>query len=104
MATTTKPMTAKTALAEARRRWGRLAAVRERKDAPTAAGRRAASAVCKLNRATRGVLSREAVLDAMHMALTYRCSVGHVAMGVFFHVEGQGDTWEEAFAAADKRS
>lgn len=32
----------------------------------------------------------------------YRFSVGKVAMGMFFSVEGSGDTWEEAFDAAEK--
>lgn len=33
-----------------------------------------------------------------------RCSVGYISNVVFsaFHVEGQGDTWREAFANADK--
>ena len=32
----------------------------------------------------------------------YKFRVGHTGMGgMFYHVEGQGDTWEEAFANAD---
>ena len=33
-----------------------------------------------------------------------RCSVGYISNIVFsaFHVEGQGDTWREAFAEADR--
>lgn len=30
--------------------------------------------------------------------------VGYIAMGMFFNVEGEGDTWEKAFAAADAKA
>lgn len=33
---------------------------------------------------------------------TYRFQVGAVAMGMFFEIKGEGDTWEEAFAKATK--
>jgi len=29
-----------------------------------------------------------------------RCSVGHIELGLFFSVEGQGDNWAEAVRAA----
>lgn len=31
-------------------------------------------------------------------------TVGTVAMGMFFEVKGQGETWEAAFADADRKS
>lgn len=34
----------------------------------------------------------------------YRFSVGKIALGMFFSVEGSGDTWEEAFTAAEKKA
>jgi hypothetical protein len=33
---------------------------------------------------------------------TTRYTVGRVMLGMFFEVEGQGETWEAAFADADQ--
>lgn len=31
-------------------------------------------------------------------------SVGQVVLGTFFEVKGQGETWEDAFADADRKN
>lgn len=49
---------------------------------------------------------KEVVNLAQSTLLNYRCTVGKVNETIpgfpLFMVEGQGDTWEEAFADADK--
>ena len=73
-------MTEEQALAEARRRWGNTGAVRERAAAVT-------------NRdGMRGRLAR------------YRYVVGNFDLGKRCSVQGQGDTWREAFADARART
>lgn len=67
-------MTTKQAQAEAVRRWGKNGAVQ----------------FYNVKTATRHMLPRR--------------YVGRVVLGMMFEVRGQGETWEEAFAAADKRA
>lgn len=69
-------MTQKEALAEAVRRWGKSGAIRCR-PAPASKAR-----------VRQGRLSR------------YRCTVGNGDLGKYCSVEGQGDTWREAFEDA----
>ena len=62
------------ALAEAVRRWGESGAIRARADTASTA------------RNGRGRLAR------------YRCTVGNGHLGKACSVQGQGDTWRDAFA------
>jgi hypothetical protein len=43
-----------------------------------------------------------AITMSLGNVAAYKFAVGKIE-GIGFHVYGQGDTWEEAFAAADKR-
>lgn len=45
---------------------------------------------------------RKEMRELLRESLNYRYAVGTVEMGMFFSVRGQGDTWEQAFEAADK--
>ncbi len=72
-----KDMTQKQAQAEAVRRWGASGTIRF---LPSRQGR-----------IQRGRLAR------------YCCTVGNGAVGSFYSVEGQGNTWREAFADARPR-
>jgi hypothetical protein len=105
MTKTKRSMSLKAAGAEARKRWGDRWHVQEKTNAPTPEQRTDARGLMLLNRDTKGVLDRVAVLEAQHVVLTYRCAVGYVTnIGIpMFHVQGEGDTWEEAFAKADAR-
>jgi hypothetical protein len=124
-------MTNKQALAEAVRRWGETAAVEDRgkKYSSTPEQRAAASAELKKLRANKieriGIFS--ASIDGMtlaearatikknaeditaqhkreqelqSMAWRKRYIVGTLGFG--FHIRGDGDTWEDAFKAADE--
>jgi hypothetical protein len=71
-----KDMTEKQALAEAVRRWGASGAIRLRTNS-SASGR-----------VQHGRLAR------------YRCMVGNGGLGTDCSVEGQGNTWREAFLDA----
>lgn len=71
-----KDMTKEQALAEAIRRWGATGSVRLRTHS-SASGR-----------VERGRLAR------------YRCVVGNGNLGKHCSIEGQGDTWREAFLDA----
>lgn len=75
-ATSVKDMTEEQALAEAIRRWGARGAIRLRTHS-SASGR-----------VRRGRLAR------------YRCVVGNGGLGKDCSIEGQGDTWREAFLDA----
>jgi|GEM_PF-3111901 len=75
-ATSMKDMTKEQALAEATRRWGPSGAIRLRTHS-SASGR-----------VERGRLAR------------YRCVVGNGFLGKDCSIEGQGDTWREAFLDA----
>ena len=72
-----KDMTQEEALAEAVRRWGASGTIRFRPSPP--------------GRTHRGRLAR------------YCCTVGNGIAGSFYSVEGQGNTWREAFADARPR-
>lgn len=69
-------MTAKQALTQARKRWGKNAAVRDG--------------------------GKQTILDGHVMSERYR--VGRIEMGMFFCVEADGETWEQAFKNADKKT
>jgi hypothetical protein len=99
-------MTDKKALAEARKRWGKAANVQDRPKAPTAEQRAAAHEVMVRYKADRASVTREELLRSQGTALCYRYSVGEVTAYPIplFHVRGQGDTWEEAFAEADRKA
>lgn len=105
-------MNATQALAQARKRWGKTAGVKDYgKNRPSSPERRAAAhaRVAELRaylppagqrtKAQKDELQME-VYDAMH----YRYNVGYVALGMFFAVEGQGDSWAHALEEADKRA
>ena len=113
-------MTNKKALAEATKRWGKQAGIRHTPKATDQAGREAVRAKLKELRANKPVLRADletrAEWDAHRLAgrewraaestaqsislCSYRCTVGKVTWA--FEGKGQGDTWEEAFAQADK--
>jgi hypothetical protein len=122
MATATKKMTQKQALAEATRRWGKGAGVRyEPKRQGTAASRLAAEAELRALMAVKPVepigVKREVASpewaafraarnewmkakdEAWGRSVSYKYTVGCVVMGLFFEIKGQGDSWEEAFKA-----
>jgi hypothetical protein len=83
---------AKNALCDAQARWGDKACVRFDPTAPDQVYR---DLLRTLYGDTRWPGQPSAELHH------FRCTVGHVVMGLFFHVEGQGDSWDEAFADAD---
>jgi hypothetical protein len=102
-------MNAKQALKEARRRWGDKAAVRDEPRFASTDEKRAEA------RAQRSALmqsltkeeqrARYKELDALlYDSYRYRYTVGRIALGLFFAVEGQGDSWEAAFAQCDERN
>lgn len=74
-------MTESQALAEAKRRWGESGAVRVRPPSVTTRGS-----------GVRGRLAR------------YRFVVGNCGLGKRCSVQGQGDTWRDAFADAQART
>lgn len=95
------------ALKQAVGRWGKKAAVRDegRKTSPEI---RAASlkrlAELRAMPEPRSPEVRKEIKEHLGAGLDYRYSVGYVG-GIagfsFFSVQGQGDTWEEAFAKAE---
>ena len=104
------------ALAEARRRWGREACVRFDGRAPKALARATALEALKAHNQLKPAQKYEAGTMTPEyrawngeahrlLALTHSepCNVGRVFMGIAFEVRGVGDTWDEAFADADKR-
>lgn len=98
------------ALKEAVRLWGKNAAVRD-EGASRASNpelRAAASAKLKeLNAARTKDETKEQRKEREHQlywAGHYRYAVGKVVMGLAFFVMGQGDTWAEAFAAAQEKA
>lgn len=103
------------ALKEAVRRWGKNAAVEdkgaarastpERRKAASAEGKRIRESIPKDRRPTRE--EREAIDRCLGESYRFRYTVGNIStLGPFraFHVRGHGDTWEEAFAAAEERT
>lgn len=97
------------ALAEAQRRWGKHGAVRDdgkaRASTPEArhAGHLEAVRLNAIPKEERAADWRDARDSAFLQSMRYRYTVGKVVMGLFFSVEGQGDTWADAFAAADRK-
>lgn len=119
-------MTREQAMREARRRWGGKALIRAAAALSSPEQREAARATMAEANAelTRLKAERKARLDALdwlndlnqQIAATqqrasvatsdahyYKFAVGYDAHGFAFHVNGQGDTWEQAFSAADKK-
>lgn len=103
-------MNAKGALKEAVKRWGETAAVSDRKDRASTPERRGeALEAMKALRAQIGkrrpTKEERVQLDELFSeSQRYRFTVGHISMGIAFHVRGKGDTWEAAFAAADAQA
>jgi hypothetical protein len=119
-------MTNDQAMRQATKRWGKKAAIRnaghfsspERRDE---ASGKAQTARARIKDIDQEITARLKALDWYQaltserkdlqkvasensgMALFHRFSVGK-DMGLFFEVLGSGDTWEEAFAQADRRS
>ncbi|MFZ1059248.1 MAG: hypothetical protein WAP47_08650 [Candidatus Rokuibacteriota bacterium] len=88
------------ALREAQRRWGETAAVQDngKKFASTPEARKAARDALRSIPNTRETRrERDRLFSA---SFRYRFSVGHFALGMFFKIMGQGDTWEQAFEGA----
>lgn len=103
------------ALKEAVRLWGKTAAVRdggkdrastrERREAAAAEGKRIRLSIPAGQRPTRE--QREEMDRLLFESYRHRYTVGSIStLGPFaaFHVRGQGDTWEEAFAKATEKA
>lgn len=108
-------MTKQQALQKAGNLWGRhKAAVKDYgpKHPSSPEIREAASAALKAHREAfpnpkSGTPERKERDNMLWKATHYRYMVGYVnslGMFSFFSVQGQGDTWEEAFAAATKQT
>ena len=96
------------AMKEAVRLFGKRAAVRDEKIPTDEATRKGYSAQIKLLRELKGLtpaedkVRKEQIQKLLPTALRYRYSVGYIGGGgLFFSVQGQGDTWEEAFSKVD---
>jgi hypothetical protein len=108
-----RKMTSKAALAEAVRRWGKQALVRDEPRSASTPEQRAeySRRYTEIREKLKAETDKEARanLHAEEKALRvlphrFRYSVGHAALdGLFFMVEGEGDTWEECFAKAEER-
>lgn len=101
--------TTKQALVEAKRRWGKTAAVEDLgKRAATKEKREQAKAklaeLNKLPKEERKATEKERN-ELCCIIYRERYKVGYISTLMFsaFHVCGSGDTWEEAFAQADTR-
>lgn len=109
----TTKLTLKTAYKKARKLWGKTACVEDKgtKRGGTAQQRDQArsSQRERIERLTQEKghkrnwtpQERMEVQDLGAASFRYRFTVGHIMMGMFFSVKGQGDTWEEAFAKAE---
>jgi hypothetical protein len=118
-------MTREQAIREGRKRWGKRAIVRAGEALSSPEQRAEAMDRLKRNRARRDEIDREVqarlntldwyraaqaerkaclqeVSQTQGWASYYKFSVG-LDIGIAFSVEGQGDTWEEAFAKADPK-
>lgn len=118
-------MTREKAQAEARKRWGGRAYVTagqhlsspEKREAATAEFAEAKSRIDaidaeiaerlkalgwfqELQAERRFMVTRKK--ESLGWRMYYKFQVGHADVG--FHVEGQGDTWEEAFERADQKA
>jgi len=102
-------MNAKQALAQARKRWGKRAAVEDSKRESSSQIRDEATAELKRLKEIKDRTPEQQTQyeRARGRSWHYRYQVGEVTVvfGAFaaFHVYGQGDTWEEAFTKADER-
>ena len=119
-------MTRDKALREAQRRWGKKALIRAYDRISSPEERAEAreyfdAAKARIEAIDREIADRLAALDwyqalkAERAAMVkdkqthigrmsyYKFTVGRDSMGIAFAVEGQGDTWEMAFAQADAR-
>jgi hypothetical protein len=102
-------MNIKGALKEAIKRWGKAARVADHKQ-PSSQERRAEAhkqlmRLRGLPDSERTKEIRKHMSDLTSIALYYRYSVGTIGGAggfAWFSVRGHGDTWEEAFAHADK--
>lgn len=105
-----KPMTQPEAAVEARKRWGAKASTSFNSAALKSDAKKPLSDKLDAHRRAReGDPERLTKREADRLSgllLGHRCSVGHIsaAGGIeCFRVEGQGDSWEDAFAAADEK-
>ncbi len=94
------------ALKEAVRRWGKDAIIKDDKRcATTPESRKAASekrqAILKAITPEGKKARRDELDELLFQALRYRYSVG-VRGGFFISIRGYGDSWEDAFACADR--
>lgn len=119
-------MTNDQAMKQATKRWGTRAAVRnagrfsspERRDEASGKTQTARARIKDIDQEIAARLKaldwyqaltserkdlQKVISESSGMAMFYRFSVGK-NMGMFFEVLGSGDTWEEAFAQADRRS
>ena len=97
------------AMKEAARRWGKDGGIKDYGKPTKPEHRAAADAELKALRARVGdrAMTKEERAERdrlLGIALHYRYMVGKVVMGLFFSVEGQGDTLDAAFADADRRA
>lgn len=100
-------MNSKQTLSKARKLFGKKAAVRnDPRKATSPEQRGAASArLAEINFlpvAERVALRKERETN-LAISDRYQYAVGHTGLGIFFVVEGQGDTWAEAIADAERR-
>jgi len=105
-------MNAKQALAQARKRWGKSAAVQDEPRLASTPEKRAEmerqhKELVDHLKATKGDRQnwtkeeREQASNLMWGRWRYRYKVGRIMLGMFFEVKAEGDTWEEAFLTAD---
>jgi hypothetical protein len=97
------------AIKESTRRWGKNGGFKDYGKPTNPERRQAADVELKALRAHVGdrAMTKEERLERdrlLGIALHYRYMVGKVVMGLFFSVEGQGDSLAEAFADADARA
>lgn len=99
-------MNRKQALAEAVKRWGKDAMIQDRPRCASSPEEREVAR--KQRKYLRDTLTKEDLKkrhkdmdELLFDSMRYRFSVG-IFGGFFFGVRGSGDTWEEAFEAADR--
>jgi len=99
-------MTKARAMTEAVKRWGKGAGIRFNRTALTEDKKspmRERLAALRTEKLPETKQERDRLISTL---LWHRCEVGHLA-GVggirFFVIDGQGDTWEEAFTKAARR-
>src|SRR5690348_7014503 len=105
-------MNTKQALAEARKRWGKNAAVQDRKSKSSPQMREQARAALKLLREQSQTkeqkMANRKELDRLQSeSFHYRYQIGKldgVGGFTFFSVKACGDTWEDTFAAATAKN